>query len=383
MPRLRPSNKQWYRVHGWIGVQLGVLLFAVLFSGTLATVGHELDWLANPAMRVEPAGEPAGYDRIVADVRRAYPDHEVRFLEMPQNPHFALELQLWRPDAADFTDGLRRVYVDPYSGEIQGTTGWFTIQRVLRNFHMNLSLPAFGIYIVGALGFFLLASVTSALLFYKRWWRRLFVLRLHRGRRVLWSDAHRAAGLWSLWLMLVIAITGVWYFVEMGMFDAGVGLGDIPGDHPALTAEALAAHGEDRQPASLDTLLASARRAYPALDVTTVYFPADPARAVRLTGQASAWLVRDRANNVYLDPFDATVMARHAAEDLPLAYRWVHTADPLHFGDFGGLATKLIWLVFGLMASALPLTGAYLWWRRLAREGGRARAALGGAPGQA
>ena len=363
-PRL--SNRHWFRLHGWLGVQLGLLLFVVMFSGSLATVGQELDWLVNPAMRVEPAGASAGYDEMLANVQQAYPDHQIRFVIAPQNPYFAVEVQLWRtePEPEHFTDGLRRVYVNPYSGEIQGATGWFAIQRTLRNFHMQLSLPAFGIYVVAALGFVLLSSVASALLFYKRWWRRLFILRLHRGRRVFWSDAHRAGGLWSLWFTLIIAITGIWYFVEMGMIDAGVGLSDVPQAPPTLSAADLRAQGARPERLSVDGLLARLRVVYPGLDVNRIWLPGEPDGAVRFTGQADAWLVRGRANNVYLNPYDGSVMARYRAEELPLAYRWVHTADPLHFGDFGGITTKLLWLLFGLLASALPLTGAYQWHKR-------------------
>lgn len=51
--------------------------------------------------------------------------------------------------------------------------------------------------------------------------------------------------------------------------------------------------------------------------------------------------------------------------------RIVHTVDPLHFGTFGGIATRLIWALFGLLLTGLAASGAFIY-------ASRARAALPG-----
>lgn len=356
-------NKLWFTLHGWMGVQFGLMLFVILFSGSLATVADELDWLANPAMRVVPPSgtQPVGLSAMADAVHQRYPGHDAWFIHLPANPAFAVEFQVLRPGDASFTERVRRVYVNPYTAEVQGESGWLTIQRALRNFHMNLSLPAFGIYVVSAFAIPLLVSVVTALLFYKRWWRRFFVLRTTRGRRVLWSDVHRLIGLWSVWFTVLIALTGIWYLTEMAMLDAGAGLTDVPIEAPHASAPA------GRKRASLDALADAARAAYPELDIRTIRLPDDPTAAVRIHGDANTVLVRDRANNVYVDPYSAEVLAVVRGDELPAAHRWVHTADPLHFGDFGGLISKLIWCIFGLGASALVLTGTWLWAQRITR----------------
>jgi uncharacterized iron-regulated membrane protein len=69
-----------------------------------------------------------------------------------------------------------------------------------------------------------------------------------------------------------------------------------------------------------------------------------------------------------LDAKDAAPTLVRSAADLGWPARWVDTADPLHFGNFGGLMIKTVWFLFGLLLSALCLTGAYLHVQRQRRR---------------
>ena len=46
----------------------------------------------------------------------------------------------------------------------------------------------------------------------------------------------------------------------------------------------------------------------------------------------------------------------------------------LHFGNFGGLGTRILWAAIGLTPPFLFITGALMWWNRvLSKEGRRLR----------
>lgn len=51
-------RKILFRLHGWLGLNIGLLLFVVCFSGSFATLSHEMDWLLNPAVRAETRDAP-------------------------------------------------------------------------------------------------------------------------------------------------------------------------------------------------------------------------------------------------------------------------------------------------------------------------------------
>lgn len=117
---------------------------------------------------------------------------------------------------------------------------------------------------------------------------------------------------------------------------------------------------------ALDRLVAIARRADPALDIREIRFTPD--NGVIFLGQSSAWLVRDRANAVVVDPATSQVVARLDGRTLNIHQRISEMADPLHFGTFGGLWTKIIWFLFGTLLTAMAITGTMIYAMRLARS---------------
>lgn len=87
-----------------------------------------------------------------------------------------------------------------------------------------------------------------------------------------------------------------------------------------------------------------------------------------MQGQAGAILVRERANAVWVDPASNSALLTSQGEDLNLHQRISEMADPLHFGVWGGFATKLLWFVFGAALTGLSVTGVMIYSLRLKRS---------------
>lgn len=350
--------KQWfYTIHGWLGLNFGLMLFIVCLSGTIAVVSHEIDWLCTPSLRVTPTETRASWGTMTNAVRAAYPDSELQYVNAPLGAWFACEFILKSPARVS-----KRVYVDPYTGSVKGHAPWFNAQRFFRDFHRRFFWYSWlGIWVVAAFGFVLLGAVASGLAFYKRWWSKLFVLRRRKGGRIFFSDFHRLVGVWTFLFALLISVTGIWYLVEIPIGWANLYERPSLPKVPRTTLDSLQPNSSRLSP---DAWVDAANEAMPDLQIRSISFPDSFSRPAGIDGQASAWLVRNRANRVLIDPYTGELLFKQRAENLPLLARWVDTADELHFGTFGGLPTKLIWFVFGIALSALMPTGAYLWVRR-------------------
>lgn len=350
-----PSKRLLFKIHSWIGINLSVLFFVVCFSGTLATLSHEMDWLFVPSMRVVPQDEFASKNTIAANLKEYLPNSKILYWERVEEPYLSNIIHM-------NVDGHRRyIFANQYTGEIQGMAN-LTFQRYFRDLHYYLFIPLrqIGNYIVLVFAFLLLVSLVTALYFYKNWHRKLFVLTTDKGPLVFFRSLHRLVGLWSAPMIIVFSLTGIWYFIERA--DIGNISHNINQELPPIGIVDTNDYRSDQFSYDIDYDLAIriAQNEIPGLDIGEVIPPLAADRPLYLNGKSEVKLVRSRANRVYLNPYDYSVIHVQKAEN-ENTVSWINDiADPIHFGYWGGLATKIVWFVFGITISGLILTGIWV-----------------------
>ncbi len=363
------KKKTWFRIHSFTGVITGLLLFIICWSGTFAVISNELDWLVTPEVRSQnqpKVNQPLDWQQVYEAAVEAYPQGKVDWIEKPLYRYSTAQAVINLPNQK-----YVRVYVDPVTFEVVGRYSYLNVQRFFRNFHMNLFLPyTIGSYIVMFFGITLLISTIAALYFYSRWWRRFF--RFNVTANNIWSELHKLAGLWSLWFILVIAITGCWYLFELMRSHIGDGKLVFTGNGEYAVHQLPQPTSNSSLPMlPINDLIATAKSLRPDVDISTIWFDwgdDEHGPMFYINGQSHHWLVRDRANQVTLDARTGDMIYNQNASDYPLYWRWSDTADPLHFGNFGGLISKIVWFIFGLFLSGIILTGTWLHAQKLVRE---------------
>ena len=353
------TKRLWFSLHSFMGITAGLVLFVVCWSGTMATLADELDWLVTPEMRIAEASTEVSWNRVHTTLLESTTPEWIDKVHVPINRYAAVRAEIEPPGEPE-----RLIYLHPRTGKKLGTFSEFTIQEFFRSLHRHLFLPKpTGIVVVSLFAVALLTMAIAVLMFLSRWWTRFFRLRLTtRKGGIAWSDLHRTAGLWSLWFVGLMSVTGIWYGLEStGVPDALL--------EPDSAPVAMTSGTALSEPLPLDTLIARAQAARPQLEVRKVEWEYDEAEAgrIRVEGQANDWLVRDRVNYVSFT-INGAMMGMGSGSDLSAYEYWVNMADPLHFGSFAGLPTKSLWFVFGLILCGITLTGTWLHARRLARH---------------
>lgn len=371
---MKISNKTLFSIHGWSGLNLGFLLFVICLSGTVATLSYEWDWLLDEDIR--PVVPPD-------DSARKIPLAEVYDLVQSRYPHGVISVIREAPERYLATQvflkdndlGNVSVYVDPYASRILAVRDRLNIKNFFRIFHKQLFiLPTRftfnGVLITGLFGFSLLLTVLAGFILLGSRLKNLLRLRVRKGLRVFLSDWHRSTGLWALLFSVLFASTGIWYWLEKATSISEV---ELVQDNQVQYRN----RGPVLPPPDVNRYVESAVSAIPGLDVKALLFSTEAGAPVHVFGQAEAVLVRDAANYVALDPYSGDVLSVRDATDLGALDRWLHTVDPVHFGNFGGLWAKLIWFFFGFLLTVSIPVGMFLWFKRVSLRADGAASRIG------
>lgn len=352
------ASRLWWRVHQWVGFKLSIFMAFVCLTGSIAVFSSEIDWLIYPSLRVSPASVqgPVRWDRIATEAARYEPGvGRIQYIGAPIASAFAARVSFERPDKT-----LGYLHAHPTTGRIQGEQGFVDTHRIFRNLHRHLNLPTkYGVPLVSLLSILLTISVATSFVVYKKWWRGFWKPIRTRDARTGWGDFHRLAGVWSLWFVALIAVTGLWYLAES--------LGGAAPPMPKAEVEPVTMPLPDLA-ARLGPALAAARAAAPDLVIEQVGFPAKKSGAFLIQGQRQAILVRPRANTVFVAAGNGRALLATDARDLGIHTRISEMADPLHFGTWGGYWTKIPWFLFGLAMTALSVSGVAIYGLRIGRE---------------
>lgn len=396
-------KKIFRKIHLWLSVPFGLIITLVCFSGAMLVFENEVnEWFRRDLYYVETVKEsPLPMDKLLEKVATTLPDSvAVTGVSISSDPGRAYQVSLSKPRRAS-------LYVDQYTGEVKGKSersGFFMFMFRMHRWLLDSMNPGnegifWGKMIVGVSTLLLVFVLISGIVI---WWPRTrkalknsLKITATKGWKRFWYDLHVAGGMYALIFLLAMALTGLtwsfpWYRTAFyKVFGVEVQQRAAQGHEQKSDAQKrdtkLAAHREKKREGNEVRKGERSRR--PENNHSDMYSVTSPFvywqeiydklgrqnpeyKQISISsGTASVSFNRfgnQRASDRYsfnTDNGEFTETSLYQHQDKSGKIRgWIYS---VHVGNWGGMFTRILTFIAALLGAALPLTGYYLWIKRL------------------
>ena len=396
-------KKIFRKIHLWLSVPFGLIITLVCFSGAMLVFENEVnEWFRRDLYYVETVKEsPLPMDKLLEKVATTLPDSvSVTGVSISSDPGRAYQVSLSKPRRAS-------LYVDQYTGEVKGKSersGFFMFMFRMHRWLLDSMNPGnegifWGKMIVGVSTLLLVFVLISGIVI---WWPRTrkalknsLKITATKGWRRFWYDLHVAGGMYALIFLLAMALTGLtwsfpWYRTAFyKVFGVEVQQRAAQGHEQKSDAQKrntkLAAHREKKREGNEVRKGERSRR--PENNHSDMYSVTSPFvywqeiydklrrqnpeyKQISISsGTASVsfnCFGNQRASDRYsfnTDNGEFTETSLYQHQDKSGKIRgWIYS---VHVGNWGGMFTRILTFIAALLGAALPLTGYYLWIKRL------------------
>ena len=387
-------SKRLLAIHGWSGIALGVLLYTVVLTGAIAVFAQEIGvWSVSGATNQKELSQPidATIRKLGSEVPAEYRDDFGIYAIEDGSLSVFFHTHAAKPNG-DISDKGVRFLVDPTDGHVVSRDeGWSddvfgrsqksALRQFLIDLHVQLYVPQpWGLLLTGILGLAMMVAAVSGLLLHKHVIKDIFVSPRAGSRLLFARDRHILAGTWGLPFAFLLAFTGS--FLSFA-FSLGIPIVSMSafGGNQMLVGEILNGKPqvEDKTPAAMTNLDAVVSHGIKETGATPTflhvghYGRADSHIGLFFTPPEGDLSFSQLAYNGVTGAFEGTKPGLGTKPSAGASAYVILSA--LHYGVFGGLLSKLIWISLGGACCYVILTGMQLWLRRRAEDTGLQSAA--------
>lgn len=396
-------KKIFSKIHLWLSVPFGLIITLICFSGAMLVFENEVnEWSRRDLYYVETVKEsPLPMDKLLEKVATTLPDSvSVTGVSISSDPGRAYQVNLSKPRRAS-------LYVDQYTGEVKGKnerSGFFMFMFRMHRWLLDSMNPGnegifWGKMIVGVSTLLLVFVLISGIVI---WWPRTrkalknsLKITVSKGWKRFWYDLHVAGGMYATIFLLAMALTGLtwsfpWYRMAFyKVFGVEVQQRAAQGHEQKSDVQKrdtkLTAHREKKSEGN--DVRKGERGGRPKNNHSDMYSVTSPFaywqevydklsrqnpeyKQISISsGTASVSFNRfgnQRASDRYsfnTDNGEFTETNLYQHQDKSGKIRgWIYS---VHVGSWGGMVTRILAFIAALIGAALPLTGYYLWIKRL------------------
>lgn len=349
-----------FKVHRTLAVFAFVPLLVICVTGSILVFKHEIDrLLMEDKVRVDESAagaERLPLDELLGTVNAAEPGYEavgwVWFLDRAR----ADVVYLVEKGTSDWS----YLTLNQYTGDIVGDprpldhylTDW------LLELHFTFLLHDAGLVVTSLFAVILLTLGVTGIVIYRKFWKQFFTLRWNKRLVVYFSDLHKMTGIVASPVLIVLAFTGAWWNIASVLYE--IEEHSNGEEHHVMTARLY------NDELSLDSLRADAMSRIDGFEATYLSMPWEPGVDFSFYGDVPSgnFLLSQYGSIVSYDADSGAHLATLDIREAGVGAKVVDSYRRLHFGDFAGLFSRVLWAVLGLSPVLLAVTGITLWAKR-------------------
>ncbi|MBE9168769.1 PepSY domain-containing protein [Pleurocapsales cyanobacterium LEGE 06147] len=345
-----------FYLHRYIRLAVGLILVIVGLTGSILVFREEIDHflLLQRTGTIVPQGNPLPIQTLLETLQPLAAKHPnltisaVSFYPKPTDP-----IRFWLTDNGRWEIAAT---LNPYTGKLLDTYNfWTSFSGFFYSLHYELLAGEIGLKIVGIVALLTFVLSFTGLILWPGW-RKLMA-----GFKIKWNahpkrvnfDIHKVVGMIAAVFLAMTAFTGFcWNFYDV---TVPIIYAATFTPEPTAVVSTPIAH---QTPITPDVALLKANAALPEGRVTYLGLPTKPED----TYSISKKLPNENGNSfVYIDRYSGKVLRVDDSPQAKLGDRILNSFTPLHYGTFGGLLTRILYVFVGLAPTILLITGFVMW----------------------
>lgn len=356
------------KIHLWLGLSSGLIIFFLGITGCILAFEHEIRSVTEPWRFVKEETKPLQPPgKLKANAEKYLDGKNANSIEYTSTGESAIVSYY-------DTDNFKQVFLQPYSGEVLKVKNMNRdFFRVVLNGHYYLWLPpGTGQPIVAvATLIFLLMLVTGLVL----WWPKNKAARKQRFR-IKWNarwrrvnyDLHNVLGFYITWVVIFITLTGlVWGFqwFEKSVYWISSAGKTMPAYY-SPSSDTTAAGKDKMNITDIVWLNMMPKKKNNESLILAFLQTEKDALAISINHRPGTYYNMD---NYYFDQYSGRQLTGKgtyagAFKNAAMADKIKRMNYDIHVGAVLGLPGKIMAFFASLIAASLPATGFYIWWGR-------------------
>jgi uncharacterized iron-regulated membrane protein len=345
-----------FSLHRYIGLAVGLILVIVGLTGSLLVFQKELDSILvkQKFEQVIPQSQTVSLDVVANSITQAYtnqPDWKIaQFV-------FYFDPDIYRVRLQNSEEKQLEVFVNAYTGKILGDRlrNQSFFGRVYE-LHYSLLAGPIGFVIVGIAAFLICILAITGLLLWSGWRNLIsgFKIKLNASTKRKNYDIHQVVGIIALIFLAFTGFTGfIWNFYEQTE-PAIYALTSTP--KPPEVKSIVTG----KESLAISEIIEKAIATIPEAKPSSISIPTKPDEVftVYLKQPQDAQYF---ANKVDIDRYSGKVLHVINSKTAKLGDRLLNVFVPMHYGTFGGLPTRILYIFVGLSPTILFMTGLVMY----------------------